>query len=195
MPEGVTQLLARAADGDPSAVNRLMPSVYDQLRALAEDLLSRERPDHTLQATALVHEAYVKLVDQRAARLQDRAHFFAVAAQAMRRILVDHARTHKSIKRGAGRKVSLDTELLVALEQSVELISLDDALRQLASVNANAASVVELRYFGDLTIAEAALVLGVSDSTVEREWRYARAWLYRVLGGSESAAGDTSHVD
>ena len=182
MHEGATQLLTRVADGDRAAIDDLLPAVYDELRARAGALLAAERPDHTLSATALVHEVYLKLIDQRAARGQDRAHFCAVAAQAMRRLLVDHARTRKRVKRGAGRRVSLDTELVIALEQTTDLLALDDAMATLASVNEQASRVVELRYFGGLTIEQAATVLGVSDSTVEREWRYARAWLYRSLG-------------
>ena len=181
MAAATTQLLTRIADGDQLAVDRLLPSVYEELRARAGALLAEERPDHTLSATALVHEAYLKLIDQRAARWQDRAHFCAIAAQAMRRILVDHARTRKRIKRGAGRRASLDTELLVAFEQATDLLALDQAMRRLAAVNGIASRVVELRYFGGLTIKETAAVLDVSDSTVEREWRYARAWLYRTL--------------
>ncbi|MEE9253750.1 MAG: sigma-70 family RNA polymerase sigma factor [Pseudomonadales bacterium] len=190
MPDDATQLLARVTDGDRAAVDHLLPAVYDELRARAGALMASERPDHTLSATALVHEAYLKLIDQRAARWQDRAHFCAVAAQAMRRILVDHARTRKRVKRGAGRRVSLDTELFIAFEQTTDLLALDDAMNTLAAVNEQASRVVELRYFGGLTIEQTAIVLGVSDSTVEREWRYARAWLYRVLG----EAGDSRRV-
>ncbi len=181
MAAGATQLLTRLTDGDQLAIDGLLPSVYDELRRRAAGLLAAERPDHTLSATALVHEAYLKLIDQRTARWQDRAHFCAIAAQAMRRILVDHARTRKRIKRGAGRRASLDTELLIAFEQSTDLVSLDQAMHTLAVVNDTASRVVELRYFGGLTIKETAVVLCVSDTTVEREWRYARAWLYRAL--------------
>jgi RNA polymerase sigma factor (TIGR02999 family) len=181
MAAATTQLLTRIADGDELAVDRLLPSVYEELRATAGALLAQERSDHTLSATALVHEAYLKLIDQRAARWQDRAHFCAIAAQAMRRILVDHARTRKRIKRGAGRRVSLETELVVAFEQATDLMALDQAMNKLAVVNDSASRVVELRYFGGMTINETAVVLDVSDSTVEREWRYARAWLYRTL--------------
>ena len=181
MAADATQLLTRIADGDQFPVDRLLASVYEELRARAGALLAEERPDHTLSATALVHEAYLKLIDQRAARWQDRAHFCAIAARAMRRILVDHARTRKRIKRGAGRRASLDTELLVAFEQATDLLALDQAMSRLAAVNGIASRVVELRYFGGLTIKETAAVLDVSDSTVEHEWRYARAWLYRAL--------------
>src|SRR5262249_13221424 len=134
MAASVTQLLSQVADGDASAFDHLLPVVYDELRALAQALLASERPGHTLQATALVHEAYLKLVDRRTARYQDRAHFMAIAAQAMRRILVDHARTRRRVKRGAGQRVSLDTELLVAFEQTADLIALDEAMTELAAV-------------------------------------------------------------
>ena len=158
-----------------------MAPVYDELRSRAAALLARERPGHTLSATALVHEAYLKLIDQKAAKWQDHAHFCAVAAGAMRRILVDHARSRNRVKRGGGQRISLDTQLVVAFEQSVDLLPLDEALVRLESINADAARVVELRYFAGMTIDETALVMGVSNSTVEREWRYARAWLYRTL--------------
>ncbi len=172
---------ATQRDGE-GEVDHYAGTVYDELRMLAAALLDQERPSHTLQATALVHEAYLKLVDQRHASFRDRVHFLAVAAQAMRRILIDHARGRGRIKRGSLQKISLDSKLVVAFEQTVDLVSLDDALNTLTSVNADAARVVELRYFGGLTIEETAAVLGVSDTTVEREWRYARAWLYRTLG-------------
>jgi RNA polymerase sigma factor (TIGR02999 family) len=161
--------------------DRYVDTVYTELRRLAGGLLGHERPDHTLQATALVHEAYLKLADQNRAAWADRAHFLAVAAQAMRRILVDHARARGRIKRGPSDKASLDDDLVVAPEPAMDLVALDDALNRLAAVNSDAARVVELRYFGGLTIEETATVLRVSDSTVEREWRYARAWLYRAL--------------
>lgn len=186
MADDATQLLTRVTNGDRAAIDQLLPSVYDELRARAGALLAAERPDHSLSATALVHEAYLKLIDQRAARWQDRAHFCAVAAQAMRRILVDHARTRKRIKRGAGRRVSLDTELLVTFEPTTDLVALDQAMNMLAAVSETAQRVVELRYFGGLTIQETAVILDVSDSTIEREWRYARAWLYRALEPEDS---------
>src|SRR5262245_25807991 len=185
MADGITQLLTRASKGDQTAVARLLESVYGELRALAQSFLQQERKGHTLQATALVHEAYLKLVDQSQVRWQDRAHFCAAAAQAMRHILIDHARSRKRQKRGAGNKLSLDTALVLAYEQDVDLLSLEDALTQLASRNPTAARVVELRFFGGLTIQEAAEVIGVSESTVESEWRYARAWLYRKLAEDE----------
>ncbi|MFO0873850.1 MAG: ECF-type sigma factor [Phycisphaerales bacterium] len=190
MADDVAQLLARVASRDATAVDRLLPLVYAELRALAQDLLRGERRGHTLSATALVHEAYLKLVEQRSARLNDRAHFFAIAAQAMRRILVDHARGRNRIKRGRDRVRSLDTELVIGHEEAIDLASLDDALNRLHATSAEATRVVELRYFGGLTIQETAVVLEVSESTVERHWRYARAWLYRRLGEDADGGAD-----
>lgn len=178
----VTQLLADASAGDRQAVDQLLPVVYDELRALAGQMMRHERPDHTLQPTALVHEAYEKLVDQTRAQWQDRAHFFAVAAQVIRRILVDHARGHDRAKRGGGRaRLALDERLVAAYENMVDLVALDEALERLAASESQQAQVVEMRFFSGLTIEETAAVLGVSTSTVERDWRYARAWLYRAL--------------
>jgi RNA polymerase sigma-70 factor (ECF subfamily) len=180
--EEVTTLLRRASAGDSRAADELLPLVYDRLRALAADLMLRERVDHTLQPTALVHEAYLKLVDQTQACWQDRAHFFSVAAQALRRILVDHARGHARVKRGSGHTIlQLDDGMVAAYEETVDLLSLDDALTRLTEQDKQRARVVELRFFGGLTIDEAAAVLDVSSRTVERQWRYARAWLYREL--------------
>lgn len=183
MSEGVTAMLVRVADGDEGALNELLPSIYAELRALAQHLLEGERTGHTLQATALVHEAYLKMIDQRQARWQDRAHFFALAAQAMRRILIDHARTrHRGKRGGEAVKLSLDTQLVVQYEQTIDLLALDDALSRLMEVHPSAARVIELRFFGGLTIDQSAVVMGVSDSSIEREWRLGRAWLYRALG-------------
>ena len=188
----VTQLLHAIADGHDSGVDELLPLVYGELRKLAQSFLERERGDHTLQATALVHEAYLKLVDQRSARLQDRTHFFAVAAQAMRRILVDLARTHGRAKRGGGlQRVSLDGQAELAQEPDVDLMTLDEALERLGEDSPESIRVVEMRFFAGMTVQETAVALGVSDSTVERDWRYARAWLFRELAddqaGSEGA--------
>lgn len=186
MARDVTQLLVQVREGNRAATDHLLVSVYEELRRLAQGLLGAERPDHTLGATALVHEAYLRLVDQRAAGWDDRAHFFALAARAMRRILVDHARARGRQKRGGGLDARpLDANLVSAYEQCVDLVALDDALERLAAIKGAAARVVELRYFGGLNIEETAAVLGVSDSTVEREWRYARAWLYRELGENQ----------
>lgn len=187
MPQDVTQLLQAISDGSAPRANDLLPLVYDELRRLAESFLARERFDHTLQATALVHEAYLKLVNQNAARWQDRAHFFAIAASAMRRILVDHARTHGREKRGGKlQRVSLDSQAQLSNIPEIDLVELDNALQRLGDVSSGSIRVVEMRYFGGMTIDETAAALGMSTSTVEREWRYARAWLYRELG-SKSA--------
>lgn len=181
-PADVTALLHRASEGDSRAADELLPLVYGKLRMLAAELMSRERVDHTLQPTALVHEAYLKLIDQSRAQWQDRAHFFSVAAQALRRILVDHARRHAAAKRGGVcRRLQLDEGLIAAYEQTVDLLALDDALSRLTRRDGQRARVVELRFFGGLTVDEAARVLGISSRTVERQWRYARAWLYREL--------------
>jgi len=193
MPQDVTQLLHAISDGRRSGVNELLPLVYDELRRLAESFLERERSNHTLQATALVHEAYLKLIDQKQARWNDRAHFFAVAAQAMRRILVDHARTHGRAKRGGGvARVELDSGAELAAEPQEDLVALDSALNRLGGVHPDSIRVVEMRYFGGMTIDETAAALGVSTSSVEREWRYARAWLFRELEGSSHGGGDGS---
>ena len=181
----VTQLLLDWSRGDRSALDRLMPLVYDELRALAKRSLSHERSGHTLQGTALVHEAYLKLVDQRQVRWQDRAHFFAVAAQLMRRILVDHARRHGAAKRGSGRPglppEEADVPGLPA--PSVDLLALDRALDRLAALDVRQARIVVLRFFGGLTIEETAEVQQISPATVKNEWSLARAWLYRELEG------------
>ena len=178
----VTRLLREWSDGDQEALDRLIPLVYDELRRLARQYLRHERPGHTLQPTALVHEAYLKLVDQRRTRWQNRAHFFAVAAQLIRRILVDHARSHAAAKRGGGvSTLALETGPGLALEGELNVAALDDALSHLATLDARQARLVELRFFGGLNVAETAEVLGVSSATVKREWQTAKAWLYREL--------------
>jgi len=180
----VTQLLKQWSGGDREALEHLLPLVYRELHLLAQRYLRRERSDHTLQATALVHEAYLKLIDQREVRWQNRAHFFGVAAQAMRRILVDHARGHMAAKRGSGGiKLSLDDEnnppvAIVSSEKAEEMVALDDALNRLAEKDAQQARIVELRFFGGLSIEETAEVLGIGTATVIRKWRVARAFLY-----------------
>jgi RNA polymerase sigma factor (TIGR02999 family) len=190
-PRSVTHLLEQARAGDPDALNRLLPLVYDQLRAVAARALHAERPGHTLQPTALVHEAYMRLVDQRAP-WRDRAHFFAIAAQAMHRILVDYARAHRASKRGgAAPRVSLDETADGPAQNVVELddvLEIDEALEALAALDPLEARVVELRYFGGLTIEESAEALNLSPATVKREWRMARAWLYRRLSGGSPRA-------
>jgi RNA polymerase sigma-70 factor, ECF subfamily len=180
----ITQLLARMAGGDRRAEDELLPIVYTQLRALAEHFLRSERRDHTLQATALVHEAYLRLLGGGQVSWQNRAHFFAIAARTMRRILVDHARNLNAGKR-RGVKVSLESALVFSEDQSGELLDLDRALDRLAEWDARQARVVELRFFAGLSEEEAAEVLGVSQRTVKRDWQMAKAWLYGQLSGSD----------
>jgi RNA polymerase sigma factor (TIGR02999 family) len=180
-PKTVTQLLLEWRQGDQQALDQLMPLVYDELRQLASRQLRRERPGHTLQTTALVHEAYLRLIDQNVS-WQNRTHFFGIAAQMMRRILVDHARHHHYAKRGGGApKLSLDEALDLPAERAAELVALDEALTSLATLYPRQSQIVELRYFGGLTIEETAEVLGIGTTTVIREWSLAKAWLYREL--------------
>src|ERR1043166_4937553 len=188
--EHVTQMLVDWSGGDQEAPARLMPLVYDELRGLARHYLQRERPDHTLQATGLLHEAYLRLVDQSTATWQSRAHFFGVAAQVMRRILVDYARSHRAGKRGGGwDKLEFDDALAPAAERSVDLVALDDALKDLLALDPRQSQIVELRFFGGLTNEEIGEVLDVSPRTVKREWRIAKAWLRRaIMTGEEDAA-------
>jgi RNA polymerase sigma factor (TIGR02999 family) len=182
----VTVLLRDWSRGDRAALSQLLPVVYAELRRVAARQLRSERADHTLQPTALVHEAYLRLVDQRHVDWQNRAHFFGVAAQVMRRILVDHARRHDAIKRGDGvRCVPIDEAKDVAASNDVSILALDHALGRLQRVDADLARLVELRAFGGLTIEAAAHVLNVSPSTVKREWRVAKAWLHRELVAEE----------
>ncbi len=178
----ITMLLSALKRGDDGAASKLIPAVYAELRRLAGAYMRRERVDHTLQATALVHEAYLKLVEQRSVDWQSRAHFFGVAAQLMRRILIDHARGHLRQKRGGERrKVSLDEVFLFAEKQADELLAVDDSLNQLEKIDPRQARVVELRFFGGLSVEEAAEVLGVSPKTIKRDWSVAKAWLYADL--------------
>ena len=180
-----TQLLIDWSNGNRDAAAGLMPLVYDELRRLARSYLQRERPDHTLQATGLVHEAYLRLVDQTSTSWQNRAHFFGVAAQLMRRILVDHARRHATAKRGgAHTQVEFNEALGHSVSRSVDVIALDDALQDLVKLNPQHSQIVELRFFGGLTIEEVAEVLGVSPRTVQRDWRMARAWLRQQIFGT-----------
>jgi len=182
-PPPVTELLVAWGQGDESALARLMPLVQDELHRLARREMRGERPGHTLQTTALVNEAYLRLIDARRVRWQDRAHFFALSARIMRRILVDHARSRNFIKRGAGtRHVSLDEALIVSQERGPDLVALDDALQALAKVDARKSQVVELRFFGGLSVEEAAEALRVSSQTIVRDWHLAKVWLLRELG-------------
>ena len=178
----VTTLLNRFADGDQEAAAQLIPLIYAELHRLAIRRLRRERPGHTLQATALVHEVYLKLAGQPNARWKNRTQFFAVASQLMRRILVDYARAQRRIRRGGRReKVSLDEVLLVAPDRSDELLAIHESLSRLEEMDSRQGRIVELRYFGGLTVDETAEVLGVSPKTVMREWNMAKAWLYGEL--------------
>ena len=182
-PRDVTALLGDWSRGDRTALNRLLPLVYAELRRVAARQLRSERADHTLQPTALVHEVFIRLVDQRRVDWQNRAHFFGVAANVMRRILVDHARRHGARKRGEGlRTVSIDDAQNVPASQEMPVLALDHALDRLEAVDAELARIIELRAFGGLTVEEAAHVLGVSPSTAKRSWRTAKAWLNRELG-------------
>jgi len=181
-PQEVTQLLADWGKGDRSALDKLLPLVHDELRRIARRQMSQERPGHTLQATALVNEAYLKLAGQQGFEWQNRAHFFAVVAQVMRHILIDHARAHARDKRGGGTiQVSLDETALLAEDQAEHFIALDEALRSLEVVDPQKSKIVELRYFGGLSIEETADVLNISPRTARREWQRAKAWLYRLV--------------
>lgn len=191
-PGAVTRLLLDLRAGRRDALDALLPLVYEDLHRRAARYLRRERAGHTLQPTALVHEAYLRLVDQRQVEWQDRGHFFAVAAQAMRRILVDHARTHQRDKRGGGvQKETLDENSAISYERSIELLAVDEALTRLETLDPQQSRLVELRYFAGLTIEETAHVLGVSMATVKREWSVARAWLFAAISGTSTtgAAG------
>ena len=180
--DDVTRLLQDWGDGDQQALEKLVPLIYAELRQMAHRCLYRERPGHTLQTTALVHEAYLKLIDQRDTRWQNRAHFFAIAAQAMRRILVDNARRHQALKRGGpAENLELDEAANVSLDPDPILLPLDEALGRLTEIDQQQGRVVELRFFGGLTIEETAEVLGLSVDMVKREWAMARAWLKQYL--------------
>jgi RNA polymerase sigma factor (TIGR02999 family) len=179
----ISKLLRAWSAGDQSALDGLTPIVYDELRRLAHRYMERERPGHTLQTTALVNEAYTRLVNYKRMQWQDRAHFFAVSAQVMRRILVDHARSH-NIKRGGGvQHVSLDDVAVVSNDRTGDLVALDEAMNALARFDPRKLQVVEMRFFGGLSVEETAEVLKVSPATVRRDWSIAKLWLYRELGG------------
>jgi len=189
-PREITELLLKWRNGDSSALDRLTPLVYEELRRLAKHYMAAERPGHTLQTTALINEAYVRLIDHRDLSWQNRAHFFGVAAEVMRRVLVDHARARKAAKRGGGAlKASLE-EVATIPERPEELIALDRALNDLATLDPRKSQVVVLRYFGGLSVNETAEVLGVSSVTVMREWRGAKAFLLREMTrGKQDDAG------
>ncbi len=181
-PQEVTQLLVAWSNGDSEALEKLMPLVYDDLRRLARNYMNRERAGHTLQTTALIHEAYLRLIEQKDVKWQNRAHFFAISAQLMRRILVSMARARQADKRGGeARQVSLDEAMVFSEERAAELVALDDAMNELAALDPRRCRVVELRHFGGLSVEETAEVLKVSPDTVMREWKRAKAWLYSEL--------------
>lgn len=191
-PNEVTRLLEDVNAGIEGAHERLIPVVYSELRKLANSYMGRERAGHTLEPTALVHEAFIKLVDQRRVQWNGRAHFFGIAAQAMRRILVDYARRRKAERRGGGNDVTLVTNLAKTVEEPLDLLSVDSALNDLAELDERAAKTVELRFFGGLTVEETAVALDVSTVTVKRDWRSAKAWLYRRLAEEEQRSEASS---
>lgn len=183
----VTALLIDWSSGNKGALDRLMPLVDRELHRLAHRYMQQERPGHTLQTTALVNEAYLKLIDQRQVHWKNRAHFFALSAQLMRRILVDHARKRKYAKRGGdARRISFDEVMAVSPARSADLIALDDALEKLAAIDARKGKVVEMRFFGGLSVEETAEALGVSPLTVKRDWKMAKAWLYNSLNHDDA---------
>ena len=182
-PEGITELLIDWGQGDQLALEKLMPLVYDELRRLANNYLRREPAGHTLQPTALVNEAYLKLVGQRKVNWQNRAHFFAISAKLMRRILVDHARQRQAAKRGGSdqQRLSITSAETLIKQPEIDLLALNEALDELAGMDPQQGRIVELKFFGGLSIEETAEVLGISHATVERDWKMARAWLRRQL--------------
>ena len=180
----ITELLLKWSGGDKAALDQLVPLVYPELRRLARRYMRREAVNHTLQTSALINEAYLRLVNQKGVEWQDRAHFFAVAAQVMRHILIDHARSHRFEKRGAGAQhLALDEVAIVSEQRAAEFLALDDALTNLAVLDARKSKIVELRFFGGLTVDEIAEVMEVSPITVKREWRAAKAWLNLEMSG------------
>jgi RNA polymerase sigma factor (TIGR02999 family) len=184
--QDVSIILRAWSSGDRAAADELLPCIYDELRKIAAQYLRKERSDHTLQPTALVHEAYLKLVDISHVEWQDRAHFFAVAAQVMRHILVDHARARRTDKRGGEvQRIALDEAISFSKEPDVDLLSLDESLKQLATFDEQQARIVELKFFGGLTIEEIAEVLKISPATVKREWTMAKAWLHKRITGDK----------
>jgi len=188
-PNDVTQLLVAWSNGDQAARDQLMPVVYQELHRLAHHYMKRESPGHTLQTSALVNEAFVRLVDQRNVQWQNRAHFFGIASQMMRRVLVDYARNRKYTKRGGGaRPISLDERFIVSDERSAEVIDLHEALERLAEFDPRQSQMVELRFFGGLSIEETAEVLAVSPGTVMRDWTLAKAWLRREIANNSSGS-------
>jgi RNA polymerase sigma factor (TIGR02999 family) len=187
-PSQITGLLARWRAGDRDALDSLMPLVYDELRTVAQHYLRKERPDHTLQSTALVHEAFVRLVGQKPPEWKNRKHFYGVAARLMRQILVDHARAHRAGKRGGDAvKLSLNEGLVGSANKGLDILALDDSLNRLAQINPQQSQIVELRFFSGLSIEDTSEVLGVSPATVKRNWTTARAWLFREMNRSAAS--------
>jgi RNA polymerase sigma-70 factor, ECF subfamily len=180
-PRGVTVLLQQIKDGDTAAESELMPLIYEQLRAIAKNQMARERPDHSLQATILVHDAFLQLVGNAQIDFCNRSHFFALASRAMRRILIDHARAAQAQKRPGVKKVALESALVFVEGQATDLLALDEAMQRLAAWDPRQSRVVEMHFFGGLDFDEIAEVLGISDRTAKRDWAMARAWLYRQL--------------
>jgi len=193
MAKDVTELLRSFRKGNPEAGAKLIPLVYEELRRMARRHMRQESPGHTLQTTALIHEAYLRLVEQKETNWENRAHFFGVASQLMRRILVDHARASETAKRGgAAEKVPLDEEFLAwSPEKSSELIALDESLNRLAQLSPRQSQIVEMRFFGGLTVEEIAEVLHITSRTVKRDWNIARAWLVREVRGQEPGGLET----
>ena len=187
-PQEVTRLLAAWSDGDEAALEELVPIIQTELRRLARHYLKRERPGHTLQTSALVNEAYVRLINWKTARFENRAHFFGVSAQLMRRILVDFARRRPRVKGNSVRHVSLEEALSVVAEPQTDLVALDEALVQLAQLDPRKARIIELRFFGGMSVDETAEFLGISPATALREWQKAKAWLYRELTSDKEDA-------
>ena len=184
LSQNITHLLREWSDGDQDALNRLTPLVYEELRQQAARYLRRERAGHTLQTTALINEAYLRLIDAKDVRWQSRAHFFAIAANLMRRVLVDHARRRDAEKRGGDHvRLTLDDALAVTASTDIDVLAIDDALNKLAHIDSQQALVVELRFFSGLSVEETATALGISAATVKRDWSVARAWLRREIGG------------
>jgi len=189
-PKEITRLLVAWGDGDQSALDKLVPLVQSELHRLAHHYMGRERPDHTLQTSALVNEAYIRLIDWKNVRWQNRAHFFGVSAQLMRRILVDFARERHYLKRGGGAlQVSMSEAAAFAMDKEADLVALDEALVELSEMDRRKAQVVELRFFGGLSVKEVAEVLKISEETVMRDWRLAKVWLLRQLGREENCEG------
>jgi RNA polymerase sigma factor (TIGR02999 family) len=186
LPEEITQLLLNWNRGDEAALDRLIPLVYPELRKLARRYMARQSPDHTLQTSALINEAYLRLVDQQAVEWRDRAHFFAAAAQMMRHILIDHARSHGYAKRGAGSQhIPLEDVSVASQERAAQLVALDEALTRLQELDGRKSKIVELRFFGGLTVEETAEVMNLSPITIKRQWRSARAWLQSEIDTEE----------